>query len=234
VSSSTQPQVGAAAPGAATAAGGLLLARSEPPPGQEDAFNAWYDEEHVPLRMGVAGFLNARRYRCEEPPRYLAIYDLTSPAVLDEAPYRRLAETRSERETAMLRSVAHMERRVYRPIEPPSRAAGAPERDAPYLLAVAMTPPPELADDFHAWYREEHTPMLLRVPGWERVRRFELLEGLEGGGPRFLALHDLAGPEVFDTPEYRAIDTPWTRRVRGYVTQRERMLYKLLRAFRPG
>jgi hypothetical protein len=232
VSSTTQPQASAGAPGWVGAAlGGLLFARSDPPPGREGAFNDWYDGEHVPLRMAITGFLNGRRYRSDEAPRYLAIYDLTSPAVLAEAPYRRLAETRSEGEAAMLRSLPHMERRVYRTIDPPAQAAGTVERDTPYLLAVAMTPPPEQTDDFNAWYREEHTPGLLRVPGWERIRRFELVEG---GGPRFLALHDLANMDMFDTPEYQAVNTPWSARVRGYVIARERMAYKLLRSFSPS
>jgi hypothetical protein len=231
VSSTTQPQSSAGAPDVIGAAlGGLLFARSDPPPGAADAFNEWYDGEHVPLRMAVPGFLNGRRYRSDESPHYLAIYDLTSPSVTSEAPYRRLAETRSEREAEMLRSLPHMERRVYRQIDPPAQAEGTVERDTPFVLAVAMTPPSEQTDDFNAWYRQEHTPSLLRVPGWERIRRFELVEG---SGPRFLALHDLAKLDMFDTPEYQAVNTPWSARVRGYVIERERGQYKLLRSFKP-
>ena len=44
---------------------GLLVAFMNPPV-DEAAFNAWYDEEHVPLRLGVPGFLNARRYRAPD------------------------------------------------------------------------------------------------------------------------------------------------------------------------
>ena len=64
----------------------------------EDGFNAWYDEEHVPLRLAVPGFLNARRYKAAEAnwPRYLALYDLESVDVLKTSQYARLAQERSD------------------------------------------------------------------------------------------------------------------------------------------
>jgi hypothetical protein len=34
-----------------------------PPPDDEVGFNAWYDEEHVPNRLALPGFLGAWRYR---------------------------------------------------------------------------------------------------------------------------------------------------------------------------
>ena len=35
---------------------GLLLTMTEPPRGMEEEFNAWYDEEHLPERLSIAGF----------------------------------------------------------------------------------------------------------------------------------------------------------------------------------
>jgi hypothetical protein len=58
----------------------------------EDELNRWYDEEHFPERMACPGFLRARRFQAlEERPRYLALYDLESPEVLDSAAYRHAA-----------------------------------------------------------------------------------------------------------------------------------------------
>src|SRR5205823_13835096 len=84
------------------------------PPADEDAFNAWYDEEHVPLRLAVPGFLSGRRYRAAEAegPRYLALYDLGSLDVLQSEAYQRLWREQSEREKAMLASIPFMDRRV--------------------------------------------------------------------------------------------------------------------------
>ena len=41
---------------------GFLLVTMQPPPAFEEEFNAWYDNEHIPERLGVPGILTARRY----------------------------------------------------------------------------------------------------------------------------------------------------------------------------
>jgi len=58
-------------------------------PEHEDDFNRWYDDEHVPERMAIPGFLTGRRYRAiEGGPKYLAIYEMESPEVLDSPAYK--------------------------------------------------------------------------------------------------------------------------------------------------
>ena len=56
---------------------GLLAAFMNPPADDEPGFNAWYDQEHVPDRLVVPGFLNGKRYAAAEAdgPRYLALYE---------------------------------------------------------------------------------------------------------------------------------------------------------------
>ena len=69
---------------------GLLLTLTEPPPSMEEEFNAWYDEEHLPERLSIPGFLSARRWVADCGPgegKYLATYELSSPAVLQSAAY---------------------------------------------------------------------------------------------------------------------------------------------------
>jgi hypothetical protein len=205
----------------------LLLAFSTPPEGQEEAFNAWYDEEHAPARLTVPGIFNARRYVAvsDEQPRYMAVYDLESPETLSRPEYRRLYEQNSEREKAMLATIPLLDRRVLRLIldcEPWTD-------DAPYQMTVSLQPPDGAEDDLVAWYRQEHAPMLLAVPGWRRVRLFEQVDGT---GPRFTTVHELESPAVFETDEYRAaISTPWRNRIINSVTRRERRIFKLLRTF---
>ncbi|MEJ0067795.1 MAG: hypothetical protein WDO24_02585 [Pseudomonadota bacterium] len=71
-----------------TAGYGLLLAMMEPPAALEAEFNAWYDNEHLPERAAVDGFLTARRYVCIEGwPRYLALYDLDRVEALHAPSY---------------------------------------------------------------------------------------------------------------------------------------------------
>jgi hypothetical protein len=69
---------------------GLLLTMTEPPPGMEEEFNAWYDTEHLQERLGITGFRSARRWVADLPPgggKYLATYELEAPGVLQSAEY---------------------------------------------------------------------------------------------------------------------------------------------------
>jgi hypothetical protein len=71
---------------------GILLAMMEPPAAIEEEFNDWYDTEHVPERAAIRGFESALRFVCIDGwPRYLAIYDLAYPGVLDEEEYGRVS-----------------------------------------------------------------------------------------------------------------------------------------------
>lgn len=75
---------------------GFLLVLMQPPPAFEEEFNAWYDTEHVPERLAVPGFESALRFVCVDGhPRYLAMYDLESPSVLDTEDYLRVSFDRS-------------------------------------------------------------------------------------------------------------------------------------------
>jgi hypothetical protein len=79
-------------PGDATApanGGGLLLVGMTPGAEIETAFNAWYDTEHVPALARVPGVLRARRYRTNAgDPRYVALYHLAAPGVVDSAEWK--------------------------------------------------------------------------------------------------------------------------------------------------
>jgi hypothetical protein len=201
---------------------GLLAAFMNPPGEDEAGFNAWYDQEHVPNRLAVAGFLNGRRFTAasDEGPRYLALYDLASLDVLSRPAYQRLIDERSEREKDMLARIPMIDRRVLRLL----LDAEPLTAEAPYQLVVCMSPPQQAEDDFVAWYREEHIRMLLDVPGWRRVRLFQQVEG---DGPAFMALHELDSPTVFQHPNYeKSISTPWRQRIRSSVSRYERNLFK--------
>ena len=60
-----------------------------PAPTVETAFNAWYDTEHVPALARVPGVLCARRFRTGGGnPKYVALYHLSSPGVVDGAEWK--------------------------------------------------------------------------------------------------------------------------------------------------
>lgn len=73
---------------------GLLAVWNDIAAADEPEFDAWYEDEHVPERLAVPGFLAARRYRdAQAPGRYAALYDTASIAVLASPAYlARLAD----------------------------------------------------------------------------------------------------------------------------------------------
>jgi hypothetical protein len=72
---------------------GLMIAMIDVDPRHEEEFNRWYDEEHYPERIACPGFIRGQRYMAVEgEPKYLAVYELESPDVLQGEAYRKLQE----------------------------------------------------------------------------------------------------------------------------------------------
>jgi hypothetical protein len=72
---------------------GLLVVGMTPPAATETEFNAWYDTEHIPALAGVPGVLCARRFKASGgSPRYVALYHLSAPVVIDGADWKRASE----------------------------------------------------------------------------------------------------------------------------------------------
>lgn len=70
---------------------GLLLVMLDIDPKHEDELNRWYTKEHLAERLNCPGFLTARRFvSVEGKPKYLAIYDLESPEVMQSEAYKRI------------------------------------------------------------------------------------------------------------------------------------------------
>ncbi|MFN6253546.1 MAG: hypothetical protein ACK4Y5_15930 [Acetobacteraceae bacterium] len=76
--------------------GGLLCVMNDIAPACDRRdYEAWYQQDQVPDRLGIPGFLSARRYRRLNGPRaeFLTFYETATPQVLCSAPYlKRLAE----------------------------------------------------------------------------------------------------------------------------------------------
>ncbi len=63
-------------------------------PKSEEEFNAWYDTEHLPGLARVPGVISAKRYlRSSGTPRYIACYELVSPAVMESKEWMAIRHT---------------------------------------------------------------------------------------------------------------------------------------------
>jgi hypothetical protein len=80
------------------------------------------------------------------------------------------------------------------------------------LIVARMDPPPELEEEFNAWYESEHLRERLRVPGFVTARRF-----VRDSAPRYVACYDLESLSVLQSDDYRAVSgdhrSPWTARM---------------------
>ena len=71
---------------------GLLQVQLDIDPAHEEEFNRWFTEEHFPAIVGFPGVLAGRRFRhVADPHKYLALYDLQSPQILDSPEYAKVA-----------------------------------------------------------------------------------------------------------------------------------------------
>ena len=59
--------------------------------------------------------------------------------------------------------------------------------------------------DWHAWYLDHVTRLIRDVPGFRATQRFRAISATPSP---WLALHDVAGPAVFESAEYRASGGP--------------------------
>lgn len=206
---------------------GLLYVLSQPRSGDEPEFHAWYDEEHAPARLTVPGIRTADRYVAADDarPEWLALYDLDVDALKTPA-YQRLNDERSDRERTVMGRLETLDRRVYELLGDHGTAGDGP---AAVIVARGLTVPESAAADLDAWYTTEHIPALHAIPGWHRTRRYRLVEG---SGAAYLALHEISGTDLFDTPAYRAATgTPWRDRVMATVTTSERRIFTHHRSF---
>ncbi len=210
---------------------GLLLTITEPKPEFEEEFNAWYDTEHIPERVAIPGFLSARRWVSDAKPgegKYLATYELVSPGVLQTTEYlARVGEHFTPWSKRMIARAVVFRRWACEQI--------APGETEPHMMAHAVfvaigDSPPEHEAEFDRWYNEEHLPLLSRVPGVLRARRFFDPQGK----PRYIALYDLADELVPDHPDWQAaIRTDWAKRI-DKLTEGCEWILRLYRSHTPA
>ncbi|KAH0578343.1 hypothetical protein J132_08688 [Termitomyces sp. J132] len=194
----------------------------------EEEFNEWYDKEHVPARLVLSDFSTAARYKAADgkSPSWLAIYDVTTPEVLQSDAYKTLSVNASANEKFIISRLAVLHRGVYRlclTIENPS--PGSALLPGKVVVVVGILPKtPEQEEEIDRWYSVEHLPLLSKVPGLIRARRYKLLNDVELAGKAdptsptiafpLLTLYDWESASFADEPAYKeAISTSWSSKL---------------------
>lgn len=77
---------------------GIVVVSTRPAsPEQEDEYNRWYSEVHLPEILAIPGFVGARRYRAPGTSEYLAVYEIEGDDL--QAVLAGMATGRAERTT---------------------------------------------------------------------------------------------------------------------------------------
>ncbi|MDC0033550.1 hypothetical protein OAJ57_03180 [Alphaproteobacteria bacterium] len=192
----------------------VLFSELSPDADWEDEFNHWYDTHQIPIRMGVSGFVSAQRYCDMDRPNYLGLFEITNPEVLDSEEYEKVKSQPNGQTAWMLANMLDYARYLGTEISDQQRDnAGNDSLEAPILYAVFFSVPDNRVDEFNNWYNEEHVPMLLKCPDWQRIRRFEIYDG-EPQPWTHLALHYLTDMSALESNERAAArDTDWSKKL---------------------
>ncbi|PGH15544.1 hypothetical protein AJ79_02326 [Helicocarpus griseus UAMH5409] len=236
---------------------GLLYVTMQPGPSLPPAqFHDWYNNEHGPTRLRLPFITNGFRFRTTDTsgsnptsPEWLAIYDVTDMAEMKREPYLRLRrdDVKSTREKETMAQIA-IERKLfdfvesrecegYVPLEAMSEAAAeAQGKEKRVLVAITQTLHADQEEEFNNWYRTEHLPLLSKVPGWLRTRRFVSSAVEPTETKEYLSLHEYVSHEGPSGPEIQAMNaTPWRERVMSTVVRgRSRRVYEHYYTFGPA
>jgi hypothetical protein len=213
-------------------------------PEWEEETNRWYNEEHIPALLSVPGYFGARRYiSVDGQPKYLNWYEIDSLETFRSDARHKAGETPW---TARIRPHTKAQLTIYEQIFPQEGilqgaawtdisgslglSSGGFSSEGGLLLNRQDADPPMEAD-FNDWYHQEHLPALSQVPGCIAVHRFQAVEG----SPKYMAAYHLTEPGVQTSDAWkRAIDTPWSARVRPAFQNRWRVVYEPLSDYIPA
>ncbi|SPO22277.1 uncharacterized protein UTRI_00955 [Ustilago trichophora] len=229
-------------------------------------FHEWYDSEHVPLRIErFPTFRSAVRYSVPNTTlspiqgnapgsSWGAFYTISDNSVFSDSSYTNLRSQRSQREAELFTRLAIIDRRIYKleydsdwddNIKMDRKKLGLKvqtQKDTPrYLVTNSIDIKDEWKQEYDTWFQEEHVPMLSKIKGWRRSRRFTLVDnGVNGreakpsdadNVPKVMGMHE-------ESAEFKAAtNTPWRTKVMGEnnsnVIRRERKVCTLYRAWDP-
>lgn len=178
---------------------------------------AWYRGMRLSRRAIVSGVLTAERFvNIDDANVSIAVYDLSSVDVAAAPAFRAAGSEQDARIAAASSSLMTFEGRQTLPGEMASPAGAAG------LLVNGMSAAPQGEEEFNRWYNEEHIPALSGVPGCILARRFIATNGCP---QKYLALYHLESPDVVKTQAWaKAVETPWTLKVRPHMRDRLRIV----------
>lgn len=225
-----------------------------------------YQNEHGPNRLRLPFCKNGFRYRAtdldaegskdskdskdshgsKDMPEWMAVYDFDQLEWLTREPYQKLrsAPVQTQRERDTMKQI-HVDRRSYdllgewtgSEFKDLQKVECEGEKNVMIAVSFVLQEGVDKEEELKKWYEEEHVPLLMKVPGWRRTRRFETSYlDLQANGSlqkEFLALHEYAPRNGLGGEEFKAAtSTEWCARIyRDVVKDRKRRVYELYYTF---
>ncbi|EMD97184.1 hypothetical protein COCC4DRAFT_197959 [Bipolaris maydis ATCC 48331] len=235
---------------------GILYVTMQPKQGLPEAqFHDWYQNEHGPNRLRLPFCNNGFRYRAtdlesapgsKDKPEWMAIYDFDELEWLTREPYLKLrsAPVQSQRERDTMKQI-FVDRRSYdllkewkgNEFKDLQKVENEGEKNVMIAVSFALQDGADKEEELKKWYEEEHVPLLQKVPGWRRTRRFVTsyldLESGHKTEKEYLALHEYGPQNGLGGPEFKAaITTEWCDKIyKDVVKDRKRRAYELYYTF---
>ena len=103
----------------------VLVVTMEVDPEDEAEFNKWYNEQHLPERMEIPGYVSARRFKLEEGDgalTYLCIWELEDGSPLQSQMYKDQQADPTALYERVNKTIKARTRGLYRQIYPESGA----------------------------------------------------------------------------------------------------------------
>jgi pimeloyl-ACP methyl ester carboxylesterase len=176
----------------------------------------------------------------------MAVYDFDELEHLTREPYLKLrsAPVQSQRERDTMKQI-FVDRRNYDLLQEwkgndfrdLQKVEHEGEKNVMIAVSFQLKDGKDKEDELEKWYKEEHVPLLQKVPGWRRTRRFVTsyldLESGHRKEKEFLALHEYAPENGLGGPEFvAATTTPWCDKIyTDILKNRSRRVYSLYYTF---
>ena len=122
----------------------IMIVMMDVDEGHEAEFDRWYNEEHLPERMEIPGYISARRFKLEEGDKgegvlqYLCIWELQDASPLTSAMFKMQKERPSWIRAEAYPHITQRARGVYQQIFPLNGAYE--DHSGAYPKPVAIRP----------------------------------------------------------------------------------------------
>lgn len=202
----------------------LFVVMTDVSPKIETGWNNWYNTRHIPDRLGVPGFLAARRFvAVRGSPKYLTLYELTGIEVLSSHAYLALRQREASLPASSFEVIMpkaepsplfpNHSRSLYEQIYSGANEYRVPETGTVLIEGYQVLPDDEA--EFNTWYNTKRLPALKRIPGVVAARRFMAPDSLPpmfrhtASGPKHIAVYDVADGGIANDNEFlRVWDSP--------------------------